>query len=173
MHPESLKARMAQSAFTVPAMVERTRLLTKSLVVLKLLKHEKHKAHDARTSGFHDANVMCWIWNVYQPGKMSRKVVYIVYMFSCNDELALESLVQSVSRFFWNFIGTLFVSFGPLESLQQSEVGCRIMEFHGFSTVSSTCRVDSRVVQMIQQKRWGNCRDGQEQRDLVNKWQRQ
>ena len=77
MHPELLKARMAQSAFTVPAMVERTRLLTKSLVVLKLLKHEKHKAHDARTSGFHDANVICWIWNVYQPGRMSRKVVYI------------------------------------------------------------------------------------------------
>ena len=61
--------------------------------------------------------------------------------------------MQSVGRFFWNFIGTLFVSFDPLESLQQSEVGCRIMEFHGFSTVSSTCRVDSRVVQMIQQKR--------------------
>ena len=87
MHPELLKARMAQSAFTVPAMVERTRLLTKSLVVLKLLKHEKHKAHDARTSGFHDANVICWIWNVYQPGRMSRKVVYIclimfIYIYS-------------------------------------------------------------------------------------------
>ena len=43
MHPELLKARMAQSAFTVPAMVERTRLVTKSRVVLKLLKHETYK----------------------------------------------------------------------------------------------------------------------------------
>lgn len=43
MHPELLKARMAQSAFTVPAMVERTRLVTKSQVVLKLLKHETYK----------------------------------------------------------------------------------------------------------------------------------
>lgn len=47
-------------------------------------------------------------------------------MFSCNDELALEFRLQSVSKL---HIGTLFVPFGPLKSSQQSEVACRIMDF--------------------------------------------